>query len=232
MIIRNQSTISPFLFSKRDGNKVQSGKFGLAGSGAAPATDYAQYDFTSSLVGTGTAGSTLVSDVDPTPSASGIALTASNNSKIVTSAGVGFPVNDFVITTTVTFNANISGTSVVFENEFGASNPNSFFLFQENGNIPYLRKYALGGYSTIQLPTTGNLTGRTFDYTITQDSINGMTLLMVEVGGSSYSETSTDAATRGVSNTPAWTGYVSLAERDTGAFQLNQTIKDWNIDPL
>lgn len=205
---------------------------GLSASSGGSDTDYAQYDFTSSLTGTGTAGSTLVSDVDPTPSASGIALTASNNSKIVTSAGVGFPVNDFVITTRVKFDANISGTSVVFENEFGASNPNSFFLFQENGNIPYLRKYALGGYSTVTLPTTGNLTGRTFDYTITQDSVNGMTLAMVEVGGSSYSETNTDGAARGVSSTPAWTGYVSLAERDTGSFQINQTVANWNIVPL
>lgn len=225
MIIRNQPTNSPFLFSKNSPNKLQSGKFNSAGSGVTDSA-IANYPFTSDLLNTISPFQSLVSAVNPTPSASGISLVTANNSKIVTT---GFPVNDFVITSTVRFDENPPSSVIVFENEW-FSNSDLFNIYLKNGTTPESLKSA--AFTTVTLSSMGSVSGRTFDFTWTQSSVDGLTLAAVEVGGSGYSDTSTNSTAAGKADVPAWTGFIDLAERSNGTLQVDETIKDWRIDPL
>lgn len=188
----------------------------------------ADYPFTSDLLDT-INGYALDSAIDPTPSATGISLTAGNDSRIPTT---GFPVNDFTITSRIQFNAN-ANTSLIFENQYSAA-ADSFFFFISGTQTPRLERarFGLSSNEAVALPVTGALTGRTFDVTVTQSSTTGITLAMVEVGGSSYSETNTTTNAETIKNINPWTGYVSLAERSGGSFQININVKDWNIEFL
>jgi len=84
-------------------------------------------------------------------------------------------------------------------------------------------------FSSITLAGAGAVTGRTFDFTVEQSSTTGMTITVVEVGGSSYSVTGNLNNTETVKNVNPWKGYINLSERNDGSLQADANHKDWTI---
>ena len=187
-------------------------------------TDIANYPFTADLLDT-VNGYELVSSVAPTPSATGIPLVTATNGKI---PSTGWPVNDYVITFTMLFNETPSGAPVIMENEYSVSGDTNLLYMKSNNLFEWLR---FPSNSAATLTTVGDANGRTFDVTMTQSSTDGMTLNVVEIGGSSFSGTATNTTANAKTDVPAWTGFMELAQRGAG-FELDYSLKDFVIAPL
>ena len=198
----------------------------VVGNPSSGTTDIANYPFTSDLLDTVT-GTSLIYAVEPTPSASGISLVAATNPEIDTT---GFPVNDFVLSFTIKIN-EVPPTFVAAERKFTTNALQNAILFT-SGNLPrYAKETGAPNNVVITLSGAGALNGRTLDVSYTQSSADGITFAVDEVGGSAYSDSSSNTTAAAKVDCPAWNN-ITLGERSDGSLQCDVTIRNFVIQPL